>query len=180
METLKTIQTLSKIGKILSNIVFVCCIVGGCLCIAGILGLAFGGDTLKLGGVTVHGLIENKEGLSDAMLYTAMGTGIVACIAEAVVAKFAEIYFRNELADGDPFTFRGAKELLRLGILTIAIPLGTVILCSIGINIVDNYYPGADTLFSGEYTTVGLGIAMIVTSLFFRYGAELKGDADLG
>ena len=35
-----------------------------------------------------------------------------------------ELYFKNELADGNPFTLRGAKELMRLGILTIAIPLG--------------------------------------------------------
>ena len=95
-----------------------------------------------------------------------------ACFFAAVLSKFAEIYFRNELADGDPFTLRGAKELLRLGILTVAIPLGTVIVCSIGVAIADNMVPGIDKLSIGEFSSVGLGVMMIVLSLFCRYGAE--------
>jgi len=39
MNTLKTIQTLSKIGKILSKIVYICCEVGFCGCIVGIISL---------------------------------------------------------------------------------------------------------------------------------------------
>ena len=36
---------------------------------------------------------------------------------------FAAAYLKQELADGTPFTASGAKSLLRLGILTIALPL---------------------------------------------------------
>ena len=82
--------------------------------------------------------------------------------------------FNHELADGEPFTLSGAKELMRLGILTIVIPLGTVIVCSIGVAIADNVYPGIDKLPIGEFSSVGLGVMMIVLSLFCRYGAELK------
>ena len=39
MNTLKTIQTLSKIGRILSKIVYICCVVGFCGCIIGIVSL---------------------------------------------------------------------------------------------------------------------------------------------
>ena len=175
LKTLNTIQVLSKIGKILSRIIFVCCIVGFCGCIAGVLSLALGADTFKLGGVTIHGLIEKSAGMSMPAMYAALIVGMVFCAAEAVLSKFAEIYFRNELADGDPFTMRGAKELMRLGILTIAIPLGTVIVCSIGIAIADNIYPGIEKLSAGEYSSVGLGVMMIVLSLFCRYGAEMQG-----
>ena len=59
MNTLKVIQSLSKIGKILSRIVFVCCIVGFCGCIVGIISLSLGAETFKLGGVTIHSMIEN-------------------------------------------------------------------------------------------------------------------------
>ena len=41
------------------------------------------------------------------------------CAGEAVLAKFAEHYFKRELTDGTPFNLGGAKELMRLGILTI-------------------------------------------------------------
>ena len=172
MKTLKTIQTLAKIGKVFSKIIFVCCIVGFCGCIVGIVSLALGAETFKLGGVTIHGMIENEAGMSLPTLYASMAVGLLFCGAEAVLCKFAEAYFKHELADGDPFTLLGAKELLRLGILTIVIPLGTVIVCSIGIAIADNFFPGIDKLSIGEFSSVGLGVMMIVLSLFCRYGAE--------
>lgn len=184
MDTLKTIQVLARIGRILSKIVFICCIVGACGCAAGIASFALMGDTaFKLGGVTIHSMIENSAGISAPALYAAMTAGMVLCIAEAVLSRFAEIYFKNELADGTPFTLRGAKELLRLGVLTIAIPLGAALVCSIGIAVADNFYPGLDKMAAGEYSSVGLGIMMIVLSLFCRYGAEAQegktGKADL-
>lgn len=172
--TLKTIQTLAKVGKILSKIIFVCCIVGFCGCIVGIVSLAIGAETFKLGGVTVHSMIENKAGMNLPTLYASMAVGLLFCAAEAVLCKFAETYFNHELADGNPFTLRGAKELMRLGILTIAIPLGAVIVCSIGVAVADNIYPGIDKLSIGEFGSVGLGVMMIVLSLFCRYGAELN------
>ena len=174
MKTLITIQTLAKIGKAFSKIIYVCCIVCFCGCIVGIVSLAIGAETFKLGGVTVHSMIENKAGMNLPTLYASMAVGLLFCASEAVLCKFAEIYFKNELADGNPFTLRGAKELMRLGILTVAIPLGTVIICSIGVSIADNVYPGIDKLSIGEFSSVGLGIMMIVLSLFCRYGAELN------
>ena len=174
MKTLITIQTLAKIGKAFSKIIYVCCIVGFCGCIVGIVSLAIGAETFKLGGVTVHSMIENKAGMNLPTLYASMAVGLLFCASEAVLCKFAEIYFKNELADGNPFTLRGAKELMRLGILTVAIPLGTVIVCSIGVAIADNMVPGIDKLSIGEFSSVGLGVMMIVLSLFCRYGAELN------
>ena len=123
MNTLKTIQTLSKIGRILSKIVYICCVVGFCVCIVGIISLGLRGEVFKLGGVTIHSIIESHSHMSMPALYTAMAVGMVLCAAEAVLSKFAEHYFTNELADGTPFTLMGAKELMHLGILTIMIPL---------------------------------------------------------
>ena len=172
MKTLKTIQTLAKIGKILSKIIFVCCIVGFCGCIVGIVSLALGAETFQLGGVTIHSMIEHEAGMNLPSLYASMAVGLLFCAAEAILSKFAEVYFKHELADGEPFTLRGAKELLRLGILTIAIPLGTVIVCSIGLAIAENRFPGIEKISIGEFSSVGLGVMMIVLSLFCRYGAE--------
>ena len=174
MNTLKSIQTLAKIGKVFSKIIFVCCVVGFCGCIVGIVSLALGAETFKLGGVTIHSMIENEAGLNLPTLYASMAVGLLFCAAEAVLCKFAEVYFKHELADGDPFTLRGAKELLRLGILAIVIPLGTVIVCSIGIAIADNFFPEIEKLSYDGYASVGLGIMMIVASLLCRYGVEVK------
>ena len=50
---------------------------------------------------------------------------LILCAGEAVLAKFAEAYFVHELKAGTPFTLAGAKELLRLGVLAIALPAGS-------------------------------------------------------
>ena len=42
---------------------------------------------------------------------------LIVCAGQAVLAKFAETYFKNKLQAGTPFTFGGAKELLRLGVM---------------------------------------------------------------
>ena len=75
MKTLITIQTLAKIGKAFSKIIYVCCIVGFCGCIVGIVSLAIGAETFKLGGVTVHSMIENKAGMNLPTLYASMEIG---------------------------------------------------------------------------------------------------------
>ena len=62
---------------------------------------------------------------------------------------------------------------MRLGILTIAIPMGMAIVCSIGVAIADNFFPEIETLSYDGYASVGLGGMMIVSSLFCRYGAEV-------
>ena len=59
MRTLDTIQKLSKIGRTLSKIAFIFSVIGVCGCIVGLLSLRLGsGGLLRLGGVTLHGLID--------------------------------------------------------------------------------------------------------------------------
>ena len=174
MKPLNTIQTFAKIGKVLSKIVFIFCIVGFVGCIAGIIGLAVGGEeVLHIGDLTIQGLIEKGADISVATFYASMAVGIVFCVAEAVLSKFAEKYFKNELADGTPFTFRGSKELKRLGILTIAIPLGAISICSIGVAIAGHFFTGIKDVSFSDYASVGLGIGMILMSLVCRHGAEI-------
>ncbi len=40
-----------------------------------------------------------------------------------MIAKFAEHYFKGELLDGTPFNMERAKELTRLGIITIGVSI---------------------------------------------------------
>ena len=173
MKTLNTIQTLSKIGKIISKVIRILCIVGFCLCVVGIASFAFVGDGIQVGGVTVRGLVEKEADITVPTVYAAMATGAVFCAAEAVLCAFAERYFKNELADGVPFTLRGSKELTRLGVLTIVIQLCATVVCSIGGAIAAHFYPELKELDYGSGASVGLGVMMIVTALICRHGAEL-------
>ena len=174
MKTLNTIQTLSKIAKIICKIVFILCLVGGIGCLVGILCLAFVPEGFKIGGVTVNSMIESSADVTMGAAYTGMAVGVILCAGEAVLCKIAEHYFKNELDAGTPFTFDGAKELMRLGILTISISIGTTIIAAIVNQIMINLIEGASKIELSNGFSIGIGIAFIIMSLLCRHGAEIK------
>ena len=105
MKSLNTIQKLSKIGKVLSKIAFIFSVIGFCGCIAGLLSLNFGnGRLIKIGGVTLHGLIPEEYGYNIKSITATLSGWLIVCAGEAVLAKFAESYFKNELKAKTPFT----------------------------------------------------------------------------
>lgn len=122
-KTLDTIQTLSKIGRVLSKIVFIFSLIGAIGCAAGILSVRFLPESIQLGKTTIQGLVELTDKLTPAVAYAAMITAEILCVGEAILAEIAERYFKREIADGTPFTFDGAKALQRLGIMMIVASL---------------------------------------------------------
>lgn len=176
MNSLNTIQKLSKIGKVLSRIAFILSVIGAGGCAAGLLGLGFGGGAIRLGSVTLHGLVSGgPDGFKGVA--AALSGWLVVCAGEAVLARFAEVYFKNELEAGTPFTFSGAKELLRLGILAIAISTGCAAAGSIAEGITAGLLKveaaSMDRYFDGGAGIV-LGVLLILGGLLCRYGAELR------
>ena len=126
-KSLHTIQTLARLGKVFTQIIVICCIVGAVGCCVGIAAL-LGINSLTLGGRDIAAVIIMGSNTGMETMVFACIAGLIACVAECVLSKFANLYFRHELAAGTPFTMEGSKEILRLGILTIVIPLGTLIL----------------------------------------------------
>jgi len=173
MKTLKTIQTLSKIGKVLSRIMFIFCIVGFCCCIVGILSMALGAPALKFGGVTLESILNTEAEVTVGTVYAALAVSMILCAGEAVLAKFAEHYFKRELADGTPFSIDGAKEMQRLGILTICIPIGTQIVAEIVHAVMEQTMQGVAPLQLDNAGSVALGIMFIVMALICHYGADV-------
>ncbi len=178
MKTLNTIQKLSKIGEVLSRIVFIICIIGFCGCVVGILSMALGAPTLKIGGVTLESILSIEAGVTAGTVYAAMATWMILCAGEAVLAKFAEHYFKRELADGTPFDLGGAKELMRLGILAICIPIGTQIIAEIVHAVMEQTLHGAAPFQPDLSVSVAPGVMFIVMSLICRYGAELREEKE--
>ncbi|MGN0518070.1 MAG: hypothetical protein ACI4II_05045, partial [Acutalibacteraceae bacterium] len=130
--TLKTIQVISKIAKIISTIFFVSSIVGASIFFCSIFAISFGAnDIMSIGNVTIKGIFENNTDLSTNDIYAGMVVACIMCVIGAILSKFTELYFKHELADGTPFTIRGAMEIRRLGILNIALSLGGTIVISI-------------------------------------------------
>ena len=171
--SLQTIQTLSKIAKVLCKIVFICCIVGAVGCLVGIWSLALGiTGAMKLGGVTIHSILSQSAGMTLGTMYASMTAGCILCAGEAILSKIAGDYFRRVLAVGTPFTTQGADELKRLGIWTIVLPLVTMIVASVACKILTIFLPGIAELRLDDYSSVALGVGFLVVSVLCRYGAE--------
>lgn len=172
MSSLDKIQKLSKLGKILCSIVFVFCVIGIIGSVVGIAFLAAGVDEIHIGGVTLKSIVQTNSGTSIDTADIYMVVAIILCSGEAVIAKFAEHYFKGELLDGTPFNMERSKELTRLGIITIGVSIVTEAVAAIVYEIMSFIFVNTDSLEIGNWGSVGIGITFIIVSLICRYGAE--------
>ena len=181
MSSLKTIQTLAKVGKVLSTIIFVICIVGLVLCTAGaVLFTLNGAYSVQLNTVFLK-FIEVEVDVTAPVFYAIIAAAIIALVIEMILCASAKKYFRHELEDGTPFTERGAQELKSLGIRTIVLPLVGGLVYFIGLVAVA--FLGNFSFPEVEYTftiNLGLGITMLVVSALCRYGAALEERVSAG
>lgn len=179
MKTLQTIQTLSMIGKVLSKMISIACIVGMAGCAVGVVAVSLGGEVLKFGGMTLHGILEAEGSISIGTVWAAIAVGAILCLGEFFLSRMACRYFENELAAGTPFTVDGAKELLHLGISAIWMPLVTIILAQVARGVIAQCMEKVAPFDLSGYGSVALGVALLVASLLCRYGAECeKGEND--
>lgn len=174
MKTLKTVQTISKVGKILSKIAFICSVVGFFGCVIGIMTIAICSGTVTINGVDFPTYLTENTDVTTEILYSYISAGAIYCIAGAVNSFFAEKYFAKELEDGTPFTFDGSEKLMKLGILTICLPLAASILSSIIYGIIKLAEPSAKPADSGIAGSLTLGVMFIILSLICKLGAEEK------
>ena len=170
MNTLQTIQKTFRVFQILSKIAFIFSIVGAALCAVGALcsvaGLT-GGNNLILFGEPIGSYIGSGE---INYVLAALLSDMVILISDSILLGFTGRYLALEQAEGTPFTENGANSIRRLGIRYIYIPIVTAVIASV-IIVAFDAEPGRDISNLPELTT---GIAFIITSLIFRYGAELE------
>ncbi len=172
MKSQLIVQKFSKVAyivtKVLMIIMFVC---AGIMLASAVMMLAFSSMDIV------------EEALASSLVefeldFNAFEFGII-CIAESIVIfadamvfMYAKNYFKNELADGTPFTHRGANELKFLGIRIMAWPLGAITVSSIICAVF-----GLSMDFESS-VNVALGVGLIFLSFVFHHGAELKEKAD--
>ena len=174
MSYLDKIQKIAKIGKILCSIVFTFCLIGIIGSVVGIAFLAVGVDTVHIGGVTLKSIVQTNAETSIDTANIYMVVAIILCSGEAVIAKFAEHYFKGEILDGTPFNMERSKELTRLGIITIGVSIVTEVVAAIVYEIMSFIFVSTDSLEIGNLGSVGIGITFIIVSLICRYGAEIE------
>lgn len=174
MKALNTIQIFCKIGKIFSRIINILCIVGICGCAAGIAAMLIGTETLKIGGVTLHSILEAQAGISSGTIWAAIAVGIMLCIGEYYVSRMACRYFANELDAGTPFTPSGARELLHLGISVIWVPITAAALAQAAQSVIAHFMQNVEKVSIDCFNSAALGVMLIFVAQLCSYGAELQ------
>lgn len=171
-KSLNTVQKICKVCKVLAEIAFVLFVV----IVALMLAAAIFTGTGKLDALLSSGALDLDEMLQQYGATQEYVTAVLVCMtiiiaAEAVVAKFINVYFKHELKAGTPFTFEGAKEMLRLGIITIAVPVGASVISAIYLTVV--------TADSGDWNfsvkiSLGMGLMFLALSPLLKHGTELR------
>lgn len=170
MKSLETIQKAFRVFQILTKIAMILSFVWAGLALLGMLcgAVWYGGTVVGVGKAQLYSL--TKTGGLIQMIAVLLADAILA-LTDGTLLAFALAYFKAEQADGTPFTYRGADQIRRLGIRTIVLPMVAAIVVAVIYAAFD--LPQGSVEWS-NLTSLGLGIALILVSLIFRYGAELE------
>ena len=170
MTALEKLQKIFHVFRVLAKAAMILCFVAAGLALAALVCLLLwkNGTALYLDGrfVAVSGVAEVHAGIC-ALLSAAVMT-----LTDGVLFLFAFRYFRQEQADGTPFTENGAEQVEQLGVQTIILPLVAAILSASFYGVFD--LTGVNTVDQGYLFSISLGILLILAAQVFRYGAELE------
>lgn len=170
MKSLETIQKAFGVFKTLAKAAEILCIVGAAMSGAGALCAVVqygGGHIFNLLGEPLK-LFSDSTNLLQMYVYLLSVTFMLT--AEAILFGLTYCYLKSELADGTPFTQKGAERLKKLGIRFIWIPIA-----AIAISKAVAVWQGVENNgIIGNFGSVTAGIVLILVSLIFRYGAELE------
>lgn len=172
MKSLQTIQKTFRVFQALTKIAMILSFVWAGLAALGLLcglvwhrgGIVIGAELDQLLELTVTGNLTEMIGV--------LLVDTVLALTDGVLLVFALGYFTAEQKDGTPFTQRGAEHILRLGILTIVLPLVAAIVSAIVCEVLQ--LPQSAVSDWGNLDSLTMGIILILASLIFRYGADLE------
>lgn len=165
MKSLQTVQTIAKVLRIvflvllaLMAVAVVATFIGAILMLA----VPYFDEIGWMENIFWEASVDNAKELAVAMI-----AELMVMIGTGAVLFFALRYVHHELKDGTPFTRRGAKELLTLGVIALAAPLAADLIASGIISIA-----GLRTWVL-QGSDIGYGIICIVLSYVFQYGADI-------
>ena len=162
-KNLKVVQTTSHVLEIICKVLSILCLVGAIGCLVGVVVLSI----MYL----FPNIIAKIESESNQKVYQIIGAcviGFVVTAANFVVLRAHRDYFIMEQKAGTPFTHDGAKSFRTLGIINIVVPISLAIVTAI-LGAIFKCWDDIRLDFG-----IGFGIAMVLLSYVFDYGAELE------
>lgn len=166
MKSLEVIQKIVKVLKILAKIAYIFCIIGAVASAIGTVSLFAIDENSEIWKKALEAIQPDTIDLA-AVRCTCL-TGVFVCAAGAVLSWFSKRLFEDELAAGTPFDRHICKDMLKVGIIYLAVSVGSGIILAI---IYACFNLDADGSGFSGFTT---GIVYIICWLLCRYGADVK------
>lgn len=176
MDSLKTLMTIARVGKVVCTILFVLAIIGACCCaLLMCLVLLFGGLISAIASTWTGTFMVNfgDSGMAWAFAYALVG--ILSCCGMAVCLKLERDYFKYLLNAGTPFTYDGAKRLFDIGLANVIITVATSVFAGIVTLIFSFIFDiNADDILSIGMGSIWIGVTFIIISIICKCGAEMQ------
>ena len=172
MKSLKIIQVLFKVARILALIFFILSIIGAAGCLIALIVMPCIKDIVVEQGKTIADLMA-EQGVDVYGVIAAIAVGLVGCGVSIFLCKYSELYFLKELKVGTPFTKEMAKEMRKYGLIFAIVSAGSTIIIATTYAVVHHFIPSI-----GRYETsisvgsIVYGLFFIILSVFCDYGAE--------
>lgn len=166
MKSLEVIQKIVKVLRILAKIAYIFCIIGAIASAIGAASLFAIDENSEIWKKALEAIQPDTIDLA-AVRCTCL-TGVIVCAAGAVLSWFSKRLFEDELAAGTPFDRHICKDVLKVGIIYLAVSVVSGIIIAI---IYACFKLDADGSGFSGFTT---GIVYIICWLLCRYGADVK------
>lgn len=166
MRSLGKVQKLFRILKVISTIIFVCCIIGFVFSIMGLIGVAsIGRDSGTW--AEINKAVETTN-ITFEMCMCYCIIFVLMCAGETALYYYVTKFYKKELEIGTPFSKEVVREMKKIALLHVAIPFGIAFISMI-ITLAFN----VDVSLSG-LSGLGMGLVYLALSFVFDYGADLR------
>ena len=173
MKSLKIIQVLCQIARVIFLILFILCIIGAVGCTIAFIVMPIVQNFPVDEGKTM-GEIMTEEGVSFPDVYTGLIVGLFSSGVGIFLAKINEQFFVKEINKGTPFDHEIVKDMRKLALTCIITTVAYSIVTAIAVLIVQAINH-VDLSFKYDLlSSISWGIFLLIVSLFCDYGAELN------
>lgn len=172
MKSLKVIQVLFRIARILALIAFILCIIGASGCFIATIVLAIIKDMPIVQGQTFAEFLASK-GIEFGAVITYVIFGMLTCGFNIFLAKYSELFFLRELKAGTPFTKDMVKDMRKYGLVYIIVSVAATVVLAITYGVIAIFVKSLSKYdYSYHVGSIIYGLFFIILSLFCDYGAE--------
>ena len=163
MKSLVVVQKFCKVAYIVAKVLMILLFVGTGLMLSSALMMLGVASVEEYNQILMAALADFEYDFTIYQIGMLMISTSVLTFANGMVFMYAKKYFKNELAEGTPFTHRGADELKFLGIRVVVWPL----VASIVSSIICSFANLADEI--NIFIDIFIGIFLIFLSFVFHY-----------